>query len=148
MQRIDRPDLKKILTRDEVYALAAHHAEREAARDLQAVMDTLNEAPCYEYPTLRKRFSGRDRSRRFYEYFFENFSPNVVNGKLIREWVNDNAVAQEYDISLSIAGVEETHRVLGVLFVDGDKLGGETVYASEAAIRRMLGPIFDELEDY
>jgi len=34
-----------------------------------------------------------------------------------------------------------------VLFVEGDKLGGEIVYASEAAIRRMLGPVFNELED-
>ena len=111
-------------------------------------MATLNDNPLYEYPTLGKRFSGRNNAKRFYEYFFKNFSPNVVEVRLIREWANDTSVAQEYDITLSFSGVKETHRVLGVLFVEGDKLGGETVYASEKAIRRMLGPIFDELEAY
>lgn len=136
------------LTSAEVYALGAHHAEREAARDLPAVMATLNDNPVYEYPTLRKRFSGRERSQRFYEYFFEHFSPKVVDGRQISEWANETSVAQEYDITLSFSGVEETHRVLGVLFVAGNKLGGETVYASEKAVRRMLGPIFNELEAY
>lgn len=136
------------LNKAEVYALGAHHAEREAARDLVAVMATLSENPVYEYPTLRKRFSGREKSQRFYEYFFENFSPNVVDGQLIRQWANETSVAQEYDIVLSFNGVKETHRVLGVLFVEGDKLGGEIVYASEATVRRMLGPVFDELESY
>jgi hypothetical protein len=134
------------LTPDEIYTLGSHHAEREAACDLAAVMDTLGDNPSYLYPTIGKRFTGRERSKRFYEYFFKNFTPNVISGKLIREWSNDTSVAQEYDITLSFSGIEETHRVLGVLFVEGDKLGGEVVYASDHAIRRMLGPIYDELE--
>ena len=141
-------DTSVTLTPEEIYHLGSHHAEREAARDLSAVMDTLNDNPLYYYPTIGKKFVGRDMSQRFYEYFFEHFSPNVVDGKLIREWVNDTSVAQEYDITLSISGVEETHRVLGVLFVEGNKLGGEIVYASDQAIRRMLGPIYDELEPF
>jgi len=135
------------LTPSEIYKLGSHHAEREAAGDLEAVMETLSGDPVYYYPTLNKRFRGRDRSRRFYEYFFAHFSPAIQDVTLVREWVNDTSVAQEYDITLSFSGIVESHRVLGVLFVEGDKLGGEIVYASEAAIRRMLGPVFNELED-
>jgi len=140
------PDNTVALSQDEIYALGSHHAEREAACDLSAVMDTLSDNPLYLYPTIGKKFTGRERSQRFYEYFFANFSPNVLNAKLIREWVNNTSVAQEYEITLSFSGVEETHTVLGVLFVEGDKLGGEIVYASDRLIRRMLGPIYDELE--
>lgn len=136
------------LSLEAVAALGAHHAEREAARDLSAVMDTLSDHPVYDYPALRKRFAGRELSKLFYEYFFEHFSPNVVEGTLLNEWVNANSVAQEYNLVLSFDGVHETHRILGVLIVDGDKLGGETVYAGEQTVRRMLGPIFDELESY
>ncbi|NNM10451.1 MAG: nuclear transport factor 2 family protein [Pseudomonadales bacterium] len=138
--------MKKLLP-EEVRALGAHHAEREAAKDLSAVMGTLSANPVYDYPVLGKKFSGRDKAERFYQYFFANFSPNVVDAQLLQEWCNESSVAQEYDVTLSFSGKKETYRILGVLFVDGDKLGGETVHASEQAIRRMLGPIFDELED-
>ena len=75
----------------------------------------------------------------------KNFSPRVVDGKLIRQWVNETSVSQEYDVTLDIEGQLETHRILGVLFVEGNKLGGEIVYASEKTIKRMLGPMFEEL---
>jgi len=133
------------LTIDQVGALGALHAEREAARDFDAVMATLSDNPRYEYPTLGKGFSGRSNAERFYRWFFENFSPKVTHYVLINQWVNEGSVAQEYDVTLTFDDVDETHRILGVLFVEGDKLGGEVVYASEAAIRRMTGPMFSEL---
>ena len=139
---------KTDLTPEQVAALGARHVEREGACDLEALMDTLNDDPLYEYPALRKRFRGRDKARRFYEFFFEHFSPNVIDTRLVNEWANATSVTQEYDVTLSFDGVKEQHRILGVLFVVGDKLGGETVYASEATVRRMIGPIFDELESY
>jgi len=133
------------LTIDQLGALGALHAEREAARDFDAVMGTLCDNPRYEYPALGKGFSGRSNAERFYRWFFENFSPKVTHYVLINQWVNEGSVAQEYDVTLTFDDVDETHRILGVLFVEGDKLGGEVVYASEAAIRRMTGPMFSEL---
>lgn len=131
---------------EQVAKLGALHAELEGEQDLQGVMDTLGPEPVYEYPSLGKKFVGRDRSLRFYTWFFANFSPNVVGYTLIGEWVNADSVAQEYSITLEFDGKRETHRVLGVLVVEGDKLGGERVYGSEALIRRMIGPLFEELE--
>lgn len=134
-----------VLSLNEVAALGALHAECEAAQDLDGVMTTLSDNPVYEYPTLAKQFSGTDNALRFYQYFFANYSPNVVGGTLIGQWVNENSVAQEYVIECSFNGVKETHRVLGVLLVEGNKLSGERVFANEQVIKRMIGPLFDEL---
>ena len=130
---------------DQVRELGTFHAEREAAQDLDAVMGTLCANPKYLYPTLGKGFSGRRNAERFYRWFFKNFSSKVVDGQLIRQWVNETSVSQEYDVVVKMHGKLEIHRILGVLFIEGDKLGGEIVYASEQTIQRMLGPMFSEL---
>ena len=90
--------------------------------------------------------TGGDKARRFYEQFIEHFLPLRGDVALIGEWVSLDAVAQEYDIWLDVAGEREHHRVLGVLYRDGRLLGGERVYGSEAFVRRMTGALFDELE--
>ena len=135
------------LSIEEVATLGSLHAEREGLQDMEGVMATLGENPVYQYPTLGKQFSGREKSQQFYQHFFANFSPNVVDYVLINQWVNETSVTQEYDMTLSFDGVKENHRVLGVLFVVGDKLGGERVYASEKVIRRMTGPLFDGMTE-
>lgn len=134
-----------VLSLNEVAALGALHAEREAAQDLDGVMATLNDNPVYEYPTLGKQFSGSENALRFYQHFFANYSPNVVGSTLIGQWVNENSVAQEYVVDCSFNGVKESHRVLGVLLVEGDKLSGERIFANEQVIKRMIGPMFDQL---
>lgn len=40
----------------------------------------------------------------------------------------------------------ETHRVIGILFARDGLLGGERIWGSEAILRKMVGPIWDELE--
>ena len=62
------------------------------------------------------------------------------------EWVNETSVAQEYDITLRIDGKLETHRVLGVLFAQGDVLGGERIYGTERVIELMAGRVLAEFE--
>jgi hypothetical protein len=65
---------------------------------------------------------------------------------LLGEWVNETSVAQEYDVSLDVEGIVETHRVLGILqYGERGLLGGERVYASERFIRLMTGPVFASL---
>ncbi|MDA8526845.1 hypothetical protein N9K90_03775 [Gammaproteobacteria bacterium] len=87
-------------------------------------MGTLCANPKYLYPTLGKGFSGRKNAERFYRWFFKNFSSKVVDGQLIRQWVNETSVSQEYDVVVKMHGKLEIHRILGVLFIEGDKLGG------------------------
>lgn len=138
---------KTHLDLEQVAALGALHAEVEGQRDLDAVMATLSDNPVYEYPVIGKKFSGRDNALRFYQYFFANFSPNVTGARMFHQWVNATSVTQEYEIDCNFAGEQECHRILGVLLVEGDKLCGERVYASAATIRRMIGPLYDDLID-
>jgi hypothetical protein len=84
--------------------------------------------------------------RRFYTRFFEQFVLLRESYSLLTEWVSETSVAQEYEIALRVDGAVEHFRVLGILYVRGDKLGGERVYASERFIRLLTGPLFEELE--
>jgi hypothetical protein len=68
---------------------------------------------------------------------------------LLDEWANENSVVQEYDISVSVDGTPQTHRVVGILFTEKTPdgrvlLGGERIYASERCVRLMAGAIYDE----
>ena len=127
-------------------ALGTRHSSAEAVGDLEAVLDTLGADPYYEFHPHGLCMRGGDRARRFYEHFVARFLPLRHDFQLIDEWVNETSVAQEYVVGLSVDGVVESHRVLGVLFADGERLGGERVFASERFVRLLIGPVFDELE--
>ena len=126
------------------------HAELEARRDLEPLLDTLVSEPRYEFHPLGLGMRGGERVRRYYTQFFAGFMQTIVDSVLIDEWANERAVVQEYDIRVEVDGGQETHRVVGVLFAEdspeGTRLGGERVYASERCVRQMAGALFDELE--
>lgn len=131
--------------------LGHRHAQLEADRELDPLMETMVENPSYEFHPLGLGMSGGDRVRRYYAQFFEGFMEKIVGYQLIDEWANENAVVQEYDITTDDEGVVETHRVVGILFavdVGGGRklLGGERVYASERCIRLMAGALYDEFQ--
>lgn len=126
--------------------LGTRHSDAEGIGDLETLFGTLVDDPVYEFHPVGLSMGGGDRVRRFYEQFKEHFLPMRAGYTMLGEWVSATSVAQEYDISLRVDGVVETHRVLGILFADGDKLGGERVYASERFVRLMTGSVFDELE--
>ena len=132
-----------------MYELGTRHARLEAERRLDDLMTTLSGDPVYEFHPLGKKLAGRDRARRYYEQFFTGFMELTTGYVLRDEWVNENSVVQEYDITLEVDGSVETHRVVGILYVDpgNNVLGGERVYANERVSRLMLGPLFAELED-
>jgi hypothetical protein len=104
------------------------------------------ENPVYGFYPAGLGMRGQDRVRRYYEHLFESFIPATKSHRLIDEWANAASLAQEYEIVLQLAGRLETQRVLGILYAEGDLLGGERVYASDRCIRLMTGPLYDELE--
>ena len=76
-----------------------------------------------------------------------NFIPHVES-RLVAEWVAPHSIAQEYDIVWDPKGAAETHRVIGILYVDEatQLLGGERIYAGERCARLMLGDaLYDSL---
>ena len=133
---------------EKMLALARLHARLETERKLDPLMDTLIDEPEYEFYPLNLRMRGGDLCRRYYRQFFDDFMQKIAGYAMRDEWVSETSVAQEYDIALRIDGGIETHRVLGVLFVDGTRLGGERIYGSERVIQLMAGSVLAEFEPF
>jgi len=133
-------------TAQQMAELGARHALLEGQGDLEGVLATLVDDPVYEFHPLGRRMAGGELVRQFYTQFVERFLPLRHSYTLLGEWVNETSVAQEYDVSLDVEGIVETHRVLGILqYGERGLLGGERVYASERFIRLMTGPVFASL---
>ena len=137
-------------TADSMYALGVRHATAEAEGDLEATMATLVDDPVYEFWPMGKRMVGTDAVLRYYEHLVSDFMPSQIGYEMICETVSPEALSQEFVIELrGENGEPETHRVLGVLSAaqDGSGLmGGERIWGSDEFLRRMIGPIWDELE--
>lgn len=125
--------------------LGGRHAELEARCDLEGVLATLVASPHYEFWPTGLRLSGGSLVRRYYEQLFVNFISRTRSYELIGQWGDESAVVQEYTVTLEVDGGMETHRILGILYADGNRLGGERVYASDRCIRRMVGDLWSEL---
>jgi hypothetical protein len=137
---VTRPDLEAMV------AVALAHAAAEAAGDLDETMATLGDHPAYELLPRGVVLHGRDAARRYYEHFFANVMPRVTGFDLRSEWVTDEGVLQEYTMFVDGLGEPGTgHSIIGILtFGDDGKLSGERLYASDALLEFMFGPVLDE----
>lgn len=129
--------------------VGTRHATLEGDGDLDGTMATLVEVPVYEFWPMGKKMVGRDRVRRYYEHLIKDFIPAQIGYTMIEETISRSALSQEYRIEIHGPGGPESHRVLGVLYAAKDSpglLGGERIWGSESFLRRMIGPIWDELE--
>ena len=127
-------------------AVALAHASAEAAGDLEETMATLDDDPLYELLPRGVALRGRDAARRYYEHFFANVMPRVTGYDLRSEWVTDEGVLQEYRLYVDgLDAPSEGHSIIGILtFGDGGKLSGERLYASDALLEFMFGPVLDD----
>lgn len=136
-------------TAESMHALGMRHATAEAEGDLDATMATLVEVPVYEFWPIGKKMVGRDAVLRYYEHLVSDYMPAQLGFEMICETVSAEALSQEYTVRIPGPDGPEAHRVLGVLYAadDGSGLmGGERIWGSDAFLRRMIGPIWDELE--
>jgi SnoaL-like protein len=131
---------------DTMVAVALAHAAAEAAGDLEETMATLDDDPLYELLPRGVALRGRDAARRYYEHFFANVMPRVTGYDLRSEWVTDEGVLQEYTLYVDGLDAPGTgHSIIGILtFGDGGKLSGERLYASDALLEFMFGPVLDD----
>ncbi|MEZ4332356.1 MAG: hypothetical protein R3F35_11415 [Myxococcota bacterium] len=126
--------------------LGTRHARLEAAGELDRVMETLVADPVYEFWPVGLRLRGRANVRRYYEHLIGTFFGEQKSYRLIEEWLSERSLAQEYAMTVAFDGGLETHRVIGILFAQDGLLGGERIWGSEAILKKMVGPIWDELE--
>jgi hypothetical protein len=132
-------------SREKMIELARRHATSEGAGDLADTLATLEPDPVYELWPVGRAFRGMKAARVFYEHFFTSFQPLIAGYELLREWVTDEGVGQEYRIDLRFPdGREESHRVIGVLSFGRDALSGERVWASERLLQLMFGPAYEQ----
>lgn len=136
-------------TAERMHEVGTLHATLEAEGDLDGTMKTLIERPVYEFWPMGKRMVGRDAVLRYYEHLISDFMPRQIGYTMIEETLSPMALSQEYIIELNGPQGPESHRVLGVLYAAPDSpglLGGERIWGSDAFLRRMIGPIWDELD--
>ena len=126
--------------------LGERHARVEAERQLEPLMATLVAEPVYEFHTLGLCLRGGANVRRYYRQFFEDYMSRIVGGERLGSWVDERAFVLESAIRVRADGGTEVHRVLSILYAEGERLGGERIYAGERVIRAMAGRMFDELE--
>ncbi len=131
---------------EQMLELATRHAKVESRKRLEDLMDTLIEEPVYEFLAQGLTLRGGARVRRYYRQFFEDYMSRVTGGRRLGQWGDETAVAREDAIEVAGADGPEVHRVMSVLFADGDRLGGERIYASDHVVRMMAGEMFAELE--
>ena len=136
-------------TTEQMLELGTRHATLEAEGDLDGTMDTLVEDPVYEFWPAGKRMTGREAVRRYYAHLIDDFMPAQLGYRMVAETVSADALSQEYVIELKGENGPDRYRVLGVLVrseAHPELLQGERIWGSDAFLRRMIGPIWDELE--
>jgi hypothetical protein len=136
-----------VATIDELHAVALQHAEAEADGDMDTTLATLEDDCVYELQPVRRRLVGKDRARRYYEYFFANFMPRVQNYELRGEWIDDGGLLQEYTMWVrEDDGSVGRYELIGVLTFGDERLSGERLFGDERILRMLLGPLYDETE--
>ena len=126
--------------------LGTRHARLEAEGKLDLVMDTLVADPVYDFWPIGLRMRGREKVRRYYEHLIGPFYAAQKSYRLIEEWLSERSLAQEYEMVVELDDGVEAHHVIGILFAKDGLLGGERIWGSEAILKKMVGPVWDELE--
>lgn len=126
--------------------LGTRHGQLEAEGKLDLVMETLVADPVFEFWPIGLRMRGRDQVRRFYEHLIGTFYGEQKSYRLIEEWLSERSLAQEFEMVVQFDTGLEAHRVIGILFEQDGLLGGERIWGSKALLKKMIGPVWDELE--
>ena len=128
----------------EVLARCHEHCEAEAAFDVDRVLATLVPEPAYAFFPQAQGMSGRPLVERFYREQYPRFAAQVSDYTLLGEWCNHDSALQEYRIGIrGRTGPPSSYRVMSVMPVDEDSglIQGERLYADEAFVQALLGPL-------
>ena len=87
-------------TLEEFVEIAARHAAAEAVDDMETTLATLDDEPVYELQPVGRRLVGRDRARRYYEWFFTEFRPRIVGYEMRFEATTSSGVLHEYSMKV------------------------------------------------
>ena len=140
------PEASNDWNEERMLELATRHAKVESQKRLEDLMDTLIEEPVYEFLAQGLMLRGGERVRRYYQQFLDGYMSRVTGVRQLGQWGDKEAVAREDAIEVDGDDGPEVHRVMSVLFAEGDRLGGERIYASDHVVEMMAGEMIAELE--
>ncbi len=140
------PETSSDWNEERMLELATRHAKVESQKRLEDLMDTLIEEPVYEFLAQGRMLRGGERVRRYYQQFLDGYMSRVTGVRQLGQWGDKEAVAREDAIEVDGDDGPEVHRVMSVLFAEGDRLGGERIYASDHVVQMMAGEMIAELE--
>jgi hypothetical protein len=130
--------------REKLVAVARAHADAEGRGDMDGTMSTLGADPVYELLPIGLVLQGRDLARQYYEHFFADFSRRIAGYSLRGEWVTDEGLGQEYQMTVNFPEGPRRFDIIGILtFGDDGLLSGERLYASDELFRIMVGPALE-----
>jgi hypothetical protein len=107
-------------------------------------MGTLGADPVYELLPIGVVLRGRELAQQYYEHFFANFSRRIAGYSLRGEWVTDEGLGQEYQMTVNFPDGPRRFDIIGILtFGDDGLLSGERLYASDELFQIMVGPALE-----
>ena len=109
-------------------------------------MATLDDDPVYELQPMGVALRGpRDRPSGTTSTSSPSVMPTIASYRLRSEWVTDEGVGQEYELTVAGPDGDRRHAVIGILaFGDDSRLSGERLYASDELLQLFFGPLLDE----
>ncbi len=137
---------RKILSADDVNALARAHASWEDRGDFDSLMTTLVDEPVYEFHPLGVQLRGVDSITRYYERVRSQYNPTVEASALVNLIAGTSGAVLEYAIRLRIDEEIVDERLIAVMPVAGDVFVGERIHSSERVLRLLLGEMITETE--
>lgn len=133
------PSLAKLLQ------AARDHNDAEAALDTDATVATMEGEPIYDLWPIGLRLTGRDFTKKYYEYYAQEYAKNILEYKLIGEWVGSAGLLQEYAIKMRhLDNSIEDYSVACVLTFGTNLLTGERIYADEKFLKALFAPFWDD----
>jgi hypothetical protein len=127
---------------DALADVARAHASAEATGDLAGTLATLDPDPVYELLPIGVTLRGGDFARAYYERFFTKCVPRIIGYELRSEWLMEEGLGQEYRVDVETPDGPRRHDILGILaFGEHGLLSGERLYASDAMLRFLFGPL-------
>jgi hypothetical protein len=132
----------------QLVSVAIAHGVLEATQDLEALLGTMEGEPVYEFFPLRRRFSGMENTRRYYEHFMRDVQPRILNATPLSESIGAAGVVQEFSITVQHAGEDQPteHRIMAILTFGKERLSGERMFSDDKFFKLLVGPLWDELE--
>jgi hypothetical protein len=127
------------------------HAAAELRFDLDAVMDTVDDEPEYEWQPAGLGLRGRDECRRMYAAFLPRWQELERTADLRFEvrtefWNEAGRIREQVAFVRNAAGGTDRHDFVVVVLFGRNGVKGERTYASPEFARLTLGDYYDELQ--